>query len=69
MANYDGKYVKVHGDPTYWAVDDGERYRVSDREEMYQIGLRKLSIITKAALKAIPIKGAKKQTKGKGAGA
>lgn len=46
MSKYDGLYVKLAGDPTFWAVDDGKRHKVADSLELYKIGLRPVRVIT-----------------------
>ena len=53
--DYDGMYVKLADDPTYWAVDDGSRRRVESQEEMGEIGLRTVRVITPETLEEIPL--------------
>ena len=57
MSEHNGKYVKLPGNPKYWAVDDGERYGVNNMAHLYKIGLRSVVIITPEELEAIPIRG------------
>ena len=57
MSDYNGKYVKLLGNPMYWAVDDGERIQVRDMAHLYQIGLRPIVTISADELEAIPLRG------------
>jgi len=59
-------YVKLHGEPTFWLVnDDGERIRIDGVAEMYKNGLHPVIFVSNAELEAIPVVGDKKK-KGKG---
>lgn len=60
MSEHNGRYVKLSGNPQFWAVDDGERRPIHSKEEMLAIGLRNVVTVTKEQLDAIPIKGQKK---------
>jgi hypothetical protein len=46
MSDYDGCYVKLSDDPTFWAVDDGKRRKVSDSLALFKIGLRPVRVIS-----------------------
>jgi hypothetical protein len=52
---FNGCYVKLVDDPTYWAVDDGERRSVANSEEMHAIGLRQVVPVSAKELKEIPL--------------
>ena len=65
MSDYNGKYVKLQGNPMYWAVDDGQRYQVRDMAHLYEIGLREIVTISEDELEAIPLRGKAKSERGK----
>jgi len=57
MSEYEGCYVMVDGDPTFWLVEDGERRAIGSVEEMYASGLRPVVVVDPGVLETIPIKG------------
>lgn len=54
---YDGKYVKLADDPTFWAVDGGERVKLRLAQEAAVYGARETVEVTPAELARIPVKG------------
>lgn len=54
MSNYDGCYVKLSDDPTFWYVENGERVIV---EHMYQYGLLPVIVLEPEQLALIPFAG------------
>ena len=57
MSEYEGCYVKLAEDATFWLVEDGERRAMASAEEMLGNGLRMVVTVTAEELEAIPIKG------------
>lgn len=55
--SHEGHYVKLHEDPTFWAVDAGERDGIPTPEVMYEVGLRPVTTVNVAELDAIPVVG------------
>jgi hypothetical protein len=54
MSEYDGCYIKLAYDPTFYAVDDGKKKLVESPEHMNEIGLRKVFKVSEDELDAIP---------------
>jgi len=54
MSQYNGKYIKLADDPTYYAVDIGQKRLVESPAHMYQIGIRPIVVVTEEELDAIP---------------
>lgn len=54
---YDGCYIKLSDEPVYYAVDDGQKIRVANAEQMYKIGLRPVHVVTPQVLARIPFVG------------
>lgn len=54
MSELDGCYVKTPRNPAFWLVEDGKRTPVHN---VYQYGLRRVVVISEAALDAIPLAG------------
>jgi len=54
MSQYNGKYIKLADDPTYYAVDIGHKRLVESPTHMYQIGIRPIVVVTEEELDAIP---------------
>lgn len=63
---YEGCYLTLDDDFTYWFIKDGERRAVSSLE---QFGLRPVHTVTPGQLEAFPIAGSKKTVKKVGADA
>ena len=57
MSEYEGCYVKLAEDATFWLVEDGERQALSYSEELLVFGLRPVVVVEPGVLEAIPIKG------------
>lgn len=57
---YDGMYVKVSGDPTFWAVDRGKRVKLERAYEVSNYGQRAVVEISPDERDSIPIKGERK---------
>ena len=57
MSEYEGCYVKLAEDATFWLVEDGERRAMASAEEMLGNGLRNVIVVEAGVLEAIPIKG------------
>ena len=57
MSEYEGCYVKLAEDATFWLVEDGERRAMASAEEMLRNGLRMVVTVTAEELEAIPLKG------------
>ena len=57
MSEYEGCYVKLAEDATFWLVEAGERRAMASAEEMLGNGLRMVVTVTAEELEAIPIKG------------
>ena len=57
MSEYEGCYVKLAEDATFWLVEDGERRAMASAEEMLRNGLRMVVTVTADELEAIPLKG------------
>jgi hypothetical protein len=57
MSDYNGCYVKLSGNPAYWAVDGGERRLVHSQAEMVTIGIRQVVTVSQEELDDIPVKG------------
>lgn len=53
MSDYNGCYVKLDNDPTFWAVDDDKKRKVANAEELYAIGLRPIVIVKPSVLNKI----------------
>ena len=54
MSKYDGCYIKLAHDPTFYAVDIGHKRLVESPAHMQSIGLRRLVVVTEDELNAIP---------------
>ena len=54
MSQYDGKYIKLPFEYTYWAVDDGRRTMVEDINHMHEIGIRPIVVVSLKELEAVP---------------
>ena len=57
MSEYEGCYVKLAEDATFWLVEDGERRAMASAEEMLGNGLRNVIVVEPGVLEAIPLKG------------
>jgi len=57
MSEYEGCYVKLAEDATFWLVEAGERRAMASAEEMLGNGLRNVIVVEPGVLEAIPIKG------------
>jgi hypothetical protein len=57
MSEYNGCYVKLATDNTFWYVEDGERLMVENTDHMYQIGLKPIYTISPDDLQDIPFVG------------
>ncbi|HJW91006.1 MAG TPA: hypothetical protein VJ436_10245 [Anaerolineales bacterium] len=57
MSEYEGCYVKLAEEATFWLVEDGERRAIGSVEEMYASGVRAVVVVKAGVLEAIPIKG------------
>lgn len=57
MSKYDGCYIKLADDPTYYAVDNGQKTIVQDADQMHKIGLRPIHVVTQTSLNRIPFVG------------
>jgi len=54
MGNYEGEYVKVAGDSTFWLVEDGKRVALRSKADWWECGLRPVNVISIEELDAIP---------------
>lgn len=54
MSKYDGCYIKLVDDPTFWAVDIGHKRLVESPAQMHAIGLRPIHTVTEDELAALP---------------
>ena len=54
MSEYDGKYIKLPFEYTYWAVDNGRRTMVEGINHMHEIGIRPVVVVTEKELEAVP---------------
>ena len=57
MSEYEGCYVKLAEDATFWLVEAGERRAMASAEEMLGNGLRNVIVVEPGVLEAIPLKG------------
>ena len=57
MSEYEGCYVKLAEEATFWLVEDGERQALSYSEELLVFGLRPVVVVEPGVLEAIPLKG------------
>ena len=64
MSEYEGCYVKLAEDATFWLVEDGERWAMASAEEMLRNGLRMVVTVTAEEMEAIPIKGTRRSQGG-----
>ena len=64
MSEYEGCYVKMAEDATFWLVEDGERQALSYSEELLVFGLRPVVVVEPGVLEAIPIKGTRRSQGG-----
>ena len=55
MSKYNGCYVRLADNVTYWAVDNGKRKVMANIDEVYAYGLRPVKVVTEAELKNIKI--------------
>ena len=62
MSEYEGCYLIVDGDTTFWLVEDGERWALSSQYEMLTFGLRPVYVVEGGVLEAIPVKGMRQGT-------
>lgn len=65
MNKYDGCYVRCHQKATFWAVDKGKRREMASMDNVYELGLRRIRVISEAELNKIPIAGNEKAKKPK----
>ena len=66
MSEYDGCYVKLAEDATFWLVEDGERQALSYSEELLVFGLRPVMVVEAGVLEALPVKGTRKKAREQG---
>ena len=64
MSEYEGCYVKLAEDATFWLVEAGERRAMASAEEMLGNGLRNVIVVEPGVLEAIPIKGTRRSQGG-----
>ena len=57
MSDYNGCYLKLAGEPAFYAVDDGHKRLVESPTQMQAIGLREICIVSKDELDAVPFWG------------
>lgn len=67
MDRLDKIYVKIADDPTFWAVDDGERTKINSAAEMHELGMRPVHVVPVDELDKIPVAGTKPKKKTRGA--
>ena len=63
MAKYDGTFVKLADNATFWAVDGGKRRPMGSLEEVHAIGLRPVIVLTEKELDKIKLAAAPKEVK------
>lgn len=52
---YEGYFLHVDGDPTYWLIENGQRWRITSPEAMYAEGLRPTKCVLPDELADIPV--------------
>ena len=60
MSKLDGCYVREADSAVFWAVDKGKRRMMSSINDVYELGLRPIHVLSEAELEKIPIAGMRK---------
>lgn len=53
--SFEGCFLHVDGDPTYWLIENGQRWRITSPEAMYAEGLRPTKCVLPDELTDIPV--------------
>lgn len=58
---YEGEYVKLSNDPTFWLVKDGKRIALKSQADWWHYGNRPINIVNANDLDAIPVASEEQQ--------